>query len=136
MNWKTACIGLLASVATADAFTKSPNAFGIDAIKNKVAKQIRELESSTDFVRPPSSSTSSASSSGLWRPTINNMVAGGAERAYGDDYYDGRFIPGFFFPVVRLHSSLIQNLFLSFFHFILCRSSYWTTTGFAIVVTT
>ena len=89
MNWKIAFVGFLASINSVDAFTKSSNAFGIDAIKNKVAKQIRELENSSDLVRPPVSSSSSSSSSGFWRPTINNMVAGGAERAYGDDYYDG-----------------------------------------------
>jgi hypothetical protein len=94
MNWKIACAGFLASISTVDAFTKSPNAFGIDAIKSKIAKQIRELENSSDFVRPQSSSISTSttsSSSGIWRPTINNMVAGGAERAYGDDYYDGTY---------------------------------------------
>jgi hypothetical protein len=46
------------------------------------------------LVTVPSKSiiTSSTEHAGLWRPPMNTvakMVAGGAEKAYGEEYYDG-----------------------------------------------
>jgi hypothetical protein len=35
------------------------------------------------------SSTQQSSKSGLWTPNAMKMVAGGAERAYGQEYYEG-----------------------------------------------
>lgn len=64
MNLRVALVGLLASSA--------------------VAFSLKKLS------LPGSPMTSSVSSSPLWRPPMN-MVAGGAERAYGDEYYDGMF---------------------------------------------
>ena len=40
------------------------------------------------FVPKSSLKNEGASGSDLWRPPMN-MVAGGAERAYGDEYYEG-----------------------------------------------
>jgi hypothetical protein len=45
------------------------------------------------FVTPSKSLvTSSPEHSALWRPPMkNHMVAGGAEKAYGEEYYDGTY---------------------------------------------
>lgn len=38
----------------------------------------------------PKKTNTGSPSSELWRPPMNtNMAAGGAERAYGDEYYEG-----------------------------------------------
>ena len=47
------------------------------------------VPSKSGLMVPPS--TSDDSNSPLWRPPMN-MVAGGAERAYGQEYYEGTFI--------------------------------------------
>jgi hypothetical protein len=67
MNLKLALIGLLSSASTAYAF--SP--IGKNPLHNQVM-QARE----------------NVASSPLWRPPMN-MVAGGAEKAYGQEYYEG-----------------------------------------------
>lgn len=75
MNFKYALVGLVATASSASAFTP-PKPFGLE--RYKIAKQ--EIESGEkDPTQHPA----------LWRPPMK-MVAGGAERAYGDDYYDGK----------------------------------------------
>lgn len=67
MKFKVAVLSLL--VASAQAF--SPKAFVPKSALNN--------------------NNNGSPNSELWRPPMNtNMVAGGAERAYGDEYYDGK----------------------------------------------
>lgn len=70
MKFQVAIIGLIAGSCGVTAFTP-PKPFGLE----KLAK----LPVSEDPTQH----------SALWRPPMK-MVAGGAERAYGDDYYDGK----------------------------------------------
>lgn len=77
MNFKVALVGLLASVSSASAFTP-PKAFVVDNSKNRVVGG-----------KPAISETDPTQHAALWIPPMK-MVAGGAERAYGDDYYDGK----------------------------------------------
>ena len=45
------------------------------------------------LIVPSSESTNDKQqSTGLWTPNAMKMVAGGAERAYGQEYYEGAFI--------------------------------------------
>lgn len=70
MKFKIAALSLLA--ASAEAF--SPKAFV-----------------------PKTALTNGPPNSDLWRPPMNaNMAAGGAEKAYGDEYYDGTRLFNFF----------------------------------------
>jgi hypothetical protein len=75
MNFKYAVVGLIGLAGSTSAFTP-PKPFGVE--RYKIGKQ--EIESvEKDPTQHPA----------LWRPPMK-MVAGGAERAYGDDYYDGK----------------------------------------------
>jgi hypothetical protein len=64
-------------------------------------------ESALAFNKPTAFATKppfkTAGSKGvLWRPPINtHMVAGGAERAYGDEYYEGELMSAVFVVVLN-----------------------------------
>ena len=74
---KSALMGLLLGVAgTADAFSIGPH-----------APQVKKLGRVYDEAAAAAVSTNNNS----WRAPMQ-MVAGGAERAYGEDYYDGKYI--------------------------------------------
>jgi hypothetical protein len=68
MNLKLALIGLLSSASTAYGF--SPVG------KNPLLNQVMQARENV------------AASQSQWRPPMN-MVAGGAEKAYGQEYYEG-----------------------------------------------
>lgn len=75
---KSALVGLLMGIAgTADAFSISPHT----ALVQKLG---RVQDDATSAVAAASTNYSS------WRAPMK-MVAGGAERAYGEDYYDGTY---------------------------------------------
>jgi len=73
MNLRLALFGLLAGSATA--FTPQQKPFGL-------------TKKSPTTNSPLLLSDNEKTKNGLWRPPMN-MVAGGAEKAYGDEYYDG-----------------------------------------------
>ena len=74
---KSALAGLLMGIAgTADAFSISPH-----------STLVQKLGRVHDDDAAAAASTNYSS----WRAPMK-MVAGGAERAYGEDYYDGTYI--------------------------------------------
>jgi hypothetical protein len=87
MKLKYALVGLIGTVGSASAFRPATKPFGLD--RYKIGQ--------TDNIEPSSVSSSSLVTGvkdptqhpALWRPPMK-MVAGGEERAYGNDYYDGK----------------------------------------------
>ena len=95
MNLRLACITMLATSTAAFA----PSAFGVPKLARKQQHTVTAVPA--DLTTPQQqlislgqSRSSIRGSSRLfaWRPPMK-MVAGGAERAYGDEYYDGKKIP-------------------------------------------
>jgi hypothetical protein len=59
---------------------------------------------------PSTSKEQQQQQSPLWRPPMN-MVAGGAERAYGQEYYEGACVYDAFESVIMLYFMLwVQNI--------------------------
>jgi len=85
MNLRIALVGLLAvGGGSGYAAAFAPRSFGMATPHKKTTASILSKGAgnpSSDPKRPD-----------LWRPPMN-MVAGGAERAYGDEYYDGKAVP-------------------------------------------
>ena len=89
MNFKVAVAGLLAASRTVSVVSAfSPKPFGMEnPSKLHLPPNDNNKNGKIDSsVVPPQNHPA------LWVPPTKSMkmVAGGAERAYGDDYYDGR----------------------------------------------
>lgn len=115
MNFKVAVVGLLASASSVSAF--SPKAFGIDS-----AKIIRDNKSIRSTDVDPSQHPA------LWIPPKMKMVAGGAERAYGDDYYDGMDLLRIIFYGRYTFSFKYSFYFFSLVISNHVRCTYWTSS--------
>jgi hypothetical protein len=68
---KATLLGVLLLASSSDAFSINPH-------KTAVQKALVSAQEATTVAQ--------------WRAPMN-MVAGGAERAYGDDYYEGESVP-------------------------------------------
>lgn len=111
MNLRLACVAMLATSTAAFA----PSAFGVPKLARKQQQTVTAVPASMtsqqqqQLISLGQSRSSIRGSSRLfaWRPPMN-MVAGGAERAYGDEYYDGvRIGPPPDLPSLLLHNRIV-----------------------------